>query len=644
MSLRDLATTALCAPTGTSSTSAAASSSSNPLAQLAESVLPTVTRPEHVTPSTQPAPSIAELLGDGHQHQQQQQQQHHHQQQLDAPHLPANLFPSHAPPPVPAPVVGDPTDVFEKAFSSSVAETPAPTIGTAAPQPPAHMVHPYQRPSSSSSYHHYARPPLPSRSSWRDGNSSFSQMMYQPFAPPPIQMYNNNSTVHPVNFNPQQQQPVTNEAVASSSTQRQQQRQTERTNEQIEVAALRQKQQLEHENEAMSDSLQWSQQFSSLHLSDNQQTSQAQSESIEATDSFLFDETLQSAFQHWLRRDSTDAYHFLTTNQTTNQTAAATTRAESLQHGIKAHNEGRLSAAVYHLEQALNHKGGEEDLAVSKQALAWYVLGLSLADLDHDERSIQALTKGLSVYDGSKVGQRREENPYIWQSLIALSVSYTNELEHSKALRSMREWLDIRQSSQGEGGNLQSTQLLGGTKDIFNKQSGYEDILSNLNRIAEQNTKDIDVFIVLGILHNLNRDYDSAAIVLRHAVTLKPDIPNVWNKLGATLANGGNSGEALRAYRKAVDLQPALVRAWVNVGTAYSNRSEYAKAVRYYLKAIAISKESSSASNEMVLGQGDYMSHVWGYLRSSLISLSRPDLLQLVESRDSDSLRAHFNY
>jgi Flp pilus assembly protein TadD len=42
----------------------------------------------------------------------------------------------------------------------------------------------------------------------------------------------------------------------------------------------------------------------------------------------------------------------------------------------------------------------------------------------------------------------------------------------------------------------------------------------------------------------------------------------LWNRLGATLANGGNPEEAVDAYRKALELKPTFTRAIFNLGVA----------------------------------------------------------------------------
>ena len=216
--------------------------------------------------------------------------------------------------------------------------------------------------------------------------------------------------------------------------------------------------------------------------------------------------------------------------------------------------------------------------------------------------------------------KKRLRKTHTTWSLLSLGVSYVNELDSEKALRNLRAWVQHNPKFQG-------MEVL---PDAFSDGSLMDEVMqlmvSAQKHASRDGGDDSDVQIVLGVLYNVSRDYTAAAEAFKRALVQRSNDYSLWNKLGATLANGSNSQEALPAYRRAMEIKPKYARGRLNLGISQANLGHYGKAAESYLQALHLNEKAT---------------HIWGYLRIAFTCMERPDLVSLVEQRNIESLRAH---
>jgi len=309
------------------------------------------------------------------------------------------------------------------------------------------------------------------------------------------------------------------------------------------------------------------------------------------------------------------------------------------EQGIQNFNEGNISAAILCFESTLRNIDPEH-------ADAWRMLGKCHTENDEDQKAIICWLHSL------------ERDPFSPETLLALGVAYVNELDHEKAVETLKSWVanhplyagmvDDKTLGKAEKENEEEEDDLYGTANV------EEEILNGDNRSVRQmraqtviEMRDVerlllraleydrtddaaaDVYEALGVVYNVSRDYDAAVDAFRRAIDVRPRDYQLRNKLGATLANGNRSDEALPLYKVALSLKPKYARGWLNMAISHSNLHNYSEAARCYLQTLSLNPEAR---------------HVWSYLRIALTCDEKWDLLPLAASQNLSAFKEHFDF
>ncbi|XP_068158159.1 peroxisomal targeting signal 1 receptor [Drosophila tropicalis] len=278
-----------------------------------------------------------------------------------------------------------------------------------------------------------------------------------------------------------------------------------------------------------------------------------------------------------------------------------------------------------------------------ERAEIWELLGISQAENEMDPQSIAALKRALELQPDNR------------RVIMALAVCYTNEGLQYNAVKMLSNWLEVHPAY---------TQLLQSHPDLKSDSVSLASSLigpkklQDLQQIYLEAVRlrlpevDPDVQEALGVLYNLSGEFDKAVDCYQAALQVDPQNAKVWNRLGASLANGSRSVEAVEAYQQALQLQPGFIRVRYNVGVCCMNLKAYKEAVEHLLTALTMQAHTNAASElpnvaagggpSLSGGQNQMSDSIWSTVKMVISLMGRSDLQVHVSDRNLQALNEAF--
>ncbi|KAM9582843.1 PEX5-related protein isoform 7-T7 [Trichechus inunguis] len=295
----------------------------------------------------------------------------------------------------------------------------------------------------------------------------------------------------------------------------------------------------------------------------------------------------------------------------------------AFEEGLKRLKEGDLPVTILFMEAAILQDPGDAE--------AWQFLGITQAENENEQAAIVALQRCLEL------------QPNNLKALMALAVSYTNIGHQQDACEALNNWIKqnpkykyLVKSKKGSPGLTRrmskspiDSSVLEGVKELYLEA-------------AHQNGDliDPDLQTGLGVLFHLSGEFNRAIDAFNAALTVRPEDYSLWNRLGATLANGDRSEEAVEAYTRALEIQPGFIRSRYNLGISCINLGAYREAVSNFLTALSLQRKSR---NQQQVPHPAISGNIWAALRIALSLMDQPELFQAANLGDLDVLLRAFN-
>ncbi|KAK4700705.1 peroxin-5, partial [Phenoliferia sp. Uapishka_3] len=341
----------------------------------------------------------------------------------------------------------------------------------------------------------------------------------------------------------------------------------------------------------------------------------------------------EAAFaQHTARLDAPplSAFNFKGKSRALSNYERSLIAAESIDLEASSSSTGRPSAPSSVM--SYEPEASDDIMPKLRSALELYDLGIQHQISEREPLAIAALLEATSL--DAKLGPAH----------LALAMSYGNEGRREEAYSSVEDWVTAmsferyREPLHSWSGFSQKGRENGG---VEGRHEILFEILMGLVEFGSQSGEvDPEVQIGLGLLFTLTADFAKAEDCFGAALTVLPEDPLLWNRLGVTRTNAGKAEEALPLFEEALDLYPGYIRCRVNLAIANVSLKRFPVAVEHLIVALTLQEAEyeSESDDEAQSRRSTYQ--LWETLNSALHMMGRGDLASLTLTQNIEALQA----
>ncbi|BEI83734.1 hypothetical protein CcaverHIS002_0403380 [Cutaneotrichosporon cavernicola] len=279
---------------------------------------------------------------------------------------------------------------------------------------------------------------------------------------------------------------------------------------------------------------------------------------------------------------------------------------------------GSLSDSALMIETFLRRATpAEVEQSGVTRAAAWAILGRTQAENEMEDKALAAFEEGRKAIADDPAARQ-----VAGELLTNLAISYVNESLDLAALTTLHQLLETLHPTHAGQAPSRSEFIASDNPWALHQRMTNQYLDLARAQYASAGHVDPDVQVGLGTLYYMQGEFGEARSCWVAALGEKPDDYLLWNRLGATLANGGDPEEAVDAYRRALEIKPTFTRAIANLGVACLNIGVHREAAEHFLAALALQPNDGGG------GTAPEAYSLWATLRRSLIALDQPQLAE----------------
>ncbi|KAI7897152.1 uncharacterized protein EV154DRAFT_535453 [Mucor mucedo] len=267
-------------------------------------------------------------------------------------------------------------------------------------------------------------------------------------------------------------------------------------------------------------------------------------------------------------------------------------------------------------------------------AKTWEELGLKQQENERDRAAIAALERAVLL------------DPNCLDAWLALAIAYRNEHCRMDAFNCLEQWI---------ANNSRYKDILREELGVYHKDGiKRHDYITNVFLEAARTSPgseemDADVQVGLGVIFNMSEDFNKAMDCFKAALLIRPDDYQLWNKVGATLANARDNSGAIEMYMNAIQINPLFVRARYNLAISYMNLGQHQEAAENLLSSLSLQHAAALSINEIHGGvptelHDNTSSSMWDSLRLLMYMMNHEDLASQCDFHHLEAFRGYFNF